>query len=495
MESSQEILITEIKQEPEENQDDPLVDPLAPDPEPPILPQFAQAKDNLTLTVMKASTLVKCPKCSDQFGDFPSLQNHLETHKQPENSKPKRKLPPLVNIEEHPFKCEDCGQRFKIQTELTEHVRKTHITDVIDNSIKIWNSCQICQKSFADKNELELHVKTHKITMRAILPKPVDSGPISKLPRVQINSDLFQWCPNCDKGFTDLVSLRNHSMTQHNVNLGAQLRYECTNCSERFLEASELTQHQGHCHVHICKTCGKVFVDEFNLLEHLKVHRPDPKPFRCEDCGKSYTNHDYFKIHLNSHKVGKHTCTEPNCDKNYIAHQSLLKHIRDYHGKDQNEPKIPKTNVVEKEKPHQCDICEKWFRTPKFLIEHKRTHTGEKPYKCDTCGKTFAFINNFRRHERMHRGEKPFKCDHCPKYFALKQVLERHIQTKHSAERPFECHICHKRLPHRAAMYSHIKTFHENVKATKEELTCVKCDTKFDYQYDLRMHIKRCHDV
>ena len=38
-----------------------------------------------------------------------------------------------------------------------------------------------------------------------------------------------------------------------------------------------------------------------------------------------------------------------------------------------------------KEKPHQCDYCNKASLRKDYLISHMRRHTEEKPYKCNQC--------------------------------------------------------------------------------------------------------------
>ena len=57
------------------------------------------------------------------------------------------------------------------------------------------------------------------------------------------------------------------------------------------------------------------------------------------------------------------------------------------------------------EKPHQCDKCDKSFRTLYQWKVHYRTHTGEKPYQCNFCDKAFTQSENLVTHEDTYRGE------------------------------------------------------------------------------------------
>ena len=64
-----------------------------------------------------------------------------------------------------------------------------------------------------------------------------------------------------------------------------------------------------------------------------------------------------------------------------------------------------------KDKPYQCDLCQKKFSLMSSLTTHKRRHTAEKPYECDVCEKKFFKKSNLTTHKRTHTGEKPYETD------------------------------------------------------------------------------------
>ena len=49
---------------------------------------------------------------------------------------------------------------------------------------------------------------------------------------------------------------------------------------------------------------------------------------------------------------------------------------------------------------HECDVCEKVFRYPSKLAEHRRTHTKEKPYECHACEKRYRYATGLKYHMR-----------------------------------------------------------------------------------------------
>ena len=80
---------------------------------------------------------------------------------------------------------------------------------------------------------------------------------------------------------------------------------------------------------------------------------------------------------------------------------------------------------------HECDVCEKRFRTSSQMKIHIRIHTNEKPYECDVCEKSFRQSGDLKRHKRIHTNEKPFECHVCEKRYRHYNSLKYHMRTQH----------------------------------------------------------------
>ena len=79
-----------------------------------------------------------------------------------------------------------------------------------------------------------------------------------------------------------------------------------------------------------------------------------------------------------------------------------------------------------KELVSHCSVCKLVFSNSQKLEAHKKAFTSK--VACCHCSKTFATVSKLRIHHRKHSKEKPFQCQCCQKYFMHRNTLVRHQQ-------------------------------------------------------------------
>ena len=231
-----------------------------------------------------------------------------------------------------------------------------------------------------------------------------------------------------------------------------------------------------------CTFCGmnhysldklKIHVSS-HLIKYVHAHRRRRKCFFYQ---KSLTKYGRLRRHLNNHRKLSGKCK--NCSISFSSDFDIVTHKRvctSSGGNTANRSDI-------KEKPYQCEYCQKWFSCSSHLKEHSRTHTKEKPYQCEYCQKCFA-QSYLTRHIRIHTKEKPFPWDFCQKSFTTKSDLQYHIRN-HTNEKPYQCEYCQKCFIQSSNLTMHIRTH------TKEKpYQCQDCQKWFTRSSHLKRHMK-----
>ncbi|KAL0124432.1 hypothetical protein PUN28_006339 [Cardiocondyla obscurior] len=191
--------------------------------------------------------------------------------------------------------------------------------------------------------------------------------------------------------------------------------------------------------VYECEICGKQMTKKLQFLKHRQDHERNSKiENRCEECDKIFDNEEKFRKHM------------------IKAHQ--------------------------KEKPFQCVLCGKCFKTEMFLKTHLKQHN--KRFTCDICGVSKVSGYDLRLHKKKHNQEYVIHCEICSKGFYTQQTLERHVLT-HTGEKPFVCKICNTAYASAAYLNMHMRSHGE-----REKHKCNICDFESYWKSALKVHLK-----
>ena len=131
-----------------------------------------------------------------------------------------------------------------------------------------------------------------------------------------------------------------------------------------------------------------------------------------------------------------------------------------------------------------CDTCNKAFNNPASLARHKYVHQ-EKKFQCADCDQAFPFESSLKAHRITHCTLPSHFCSYgnCTKKFKNKGDLMRHVKEHNGIMHA--CPDCDYKNTDLRNLESH------RIKHSKiEKYSCKLCDKKFNYNTQLRRHIR-----
>ena len=178
--------------------------------------------------------------------------------------------------------CSICFLECHDKTSRKRHEKKSHLI-VLEKT----HACNLCNKSYTNKNALEYHYKAKhqeraQLKSTAIKDKQSAEGARKK---VKFEGEKFK-CEDCGKSLKFEKSLNLHRKLVHRYtskNLDYvpdhYLQFDCCECTSKFLRKAELRRHKDTVHkerttwkLTICPSCGTKFSRKDNFIRHLKTN-------------------------------------------------------------------------------------------------------------------------------------------------------------------------------------------------------------------------------
>ncbi|XP_055539612.1 zinc finger protein ZFP2-like [Wyeomyia smithii] len=359
--------------------------------------------------------------------------------------------------------------------------------------------CCGCKKIFNSEQELKTH--SNVVHQR-------EQTSISELGRP------FK-CSICYKNFSNQQLLKEHQRT-------VIRRFFCRKCGKRFMTQNNLENHL-KCHVASretkrCCGCRKDFMSESELLQHSQeVHQVEQtinsnKPFECNICYRRYSTRKSLvshkrmiqqhqcqqcgemfmkKLFLSLHEKSCHIVRADDnkkkrccgCSVEFSNKQALLEHAANVH---KNTSDAQSDSTIDSSKLFECEICFKRFSSKLILNQHKRKIDVDKRYSCDICGRTFNRAHDKTTHQTTHSNEMPFSCHVCLRRFKNKLYLKNHLKLHATSEsRNFGCAECGKCFRTKDLLKTHLIS-HSN----ERKHQCQFCPAAFKRAQCLKIHTK-----
>ena len=341
----------------------------------------------------KKRLTTQCSICYKLLAKF-MLGRHMDT-----------KHPGQAGLGDGFFHCKDCGEKFKLLSDLQAHSSAEH------QVLKKFK-CKICGMSFAKIRNLSLHTRlTHKLA-------------------------YMKECDICGEGFQKWEELPKHRFKVHGVS-----DHPCHICGKSFVHEQALNAHlDAHAGVkkYFCEVCGKGFVRFTNLCTHKLTHTSKTGS-KLEQSGDGSDNPHT----ANSRKKGEQRkcamCIRAVVTKSSVCH---------LHGGQSST------------RSYVCSVCGKRFMSSSHLSAHSKQHL-EPRFSCDLCAKRFTYKCNLKSHRLSHlplASKKIFHCQHCSKTFNTHNNLALHERTHE--EPTYSCYVCAKGFTRSSNLYRHIRNMH-----------------------------------
>lgn len=258
---------------------------------------------------------------------------------------------------------------------------------------------------------------------------------------------------------------------------------------------------------HICSECRRCFKSRSHLMEHMRLHFPDPT-LQCPTCKHYFTSKSKLRVHMLRETGQKlHRCHI--CEYGAVERNSLRRHLASVHGQQGDDS--------HNEDLFTCPTCQKKFSQSQALKSHMKSHNNTQKgqsllcfnkgcsFQCTekktllkhtldahrieaigchhhSCGAVFASREEMEKHFRTHQA---YHCSHCDFSCSNKSRFLQHKRQGHPGKQELSCSFCTFCTLNPVEYDQHIGHFHANEKTHR----CPQCSFLTAHKRVLKRHM------
>ncbi|KAL4222037.1 hypothetical protein ACF0H5_018080 [Mactra antiquata] len=426
----------------------------------------------------------------------------------------------FAHIKEKSVKCTICNKMYKSKRHLGDHIRSVHTT--------LKYRCGYCGDILKGKQGFEKHVSMHIIKKEII--GSVEDVEMIEVSDLEYREAKVKQNKKISKRFTaeklsePLIKKEVPDLTEdeevgidsgpfHGEQLeldrdlvGPTTNLDCKVCSKHFSSHDNLVQHlleHNDEEMHPCEVCQAYFQTSEHLDNHI-AEEHGRSIYKCEICGERFKSFYAQRSHRSKHllKTDKYYCKETveklqeeNEKRKQTKHYTPKLKRREHRvpcqvcGLPVRSSRMKRHMEVHLDtKEWECDICHKFYKTRRYLTDHKKkTHFADRS-TCDICGQTFKGKTYLETHRQIH-GPRDKKCPYCEKAFTTVVYLRAHLMT-HQEKKQFRCELCPSAFSHRQRLHIHMTELHSQ----GDNRPCKYCGELFRSREKARKHERRIHE-
>ncbi|XP_026865510.2 zinc finger protein 142 isoform X2 [Electrophorus electricus] len=233
---------------------------------------------------------------------------------------------------------------------------------------------------------------------------------------------------------------------------------------------------------HICTECRRCFKTRSHLMEHMRLHFPDPS-LQCPTCKHYFTSKSKLRVHMLRESGEKRHCCHL-CEYSAVERNTLRRHLISVHGHQGEDDHATD--------PYTCPTCQKSFHQSQALKSHMKTHHmthDGQPLLCFQQGCSFQSTEKkqIQKHIIDVHGVKATECRHhaCSALFGSQEDMEAHFRM-HQA---FHCTQCNFTCSNKSRFQQHKRQGH----AGETQLSCSFCPFSTFNPVEFDQHVGHLH--